>query len=99
MLLMALDYASDSSKEVAIVGDPASAGTRALLDAVRAGFNPNMVVALGPPGGHAIPLLDGKPTRRGEPTAYVCENQVCRVPTTDPKTAGDLARTFRPLEK
>ncbi len=99
MLLMALDYASDSSKEVAIVGDPASAATRALLESVRAGFTPNMVVAVGPPGGHAVPLLEGKPMRRGEPTAYVCENQVCRAPTTDPQTAGELARAFRPLEK
>ncbi len=62
MLLMALDYASDSSKEVAIVGDPASAATQALLSAVRAGFTPNMVVALGPPGDH----VRGPPRRKAD---------------------------------
>ena len=97
MLLMALDYASDRSKEVAIAGDAASPAARALAAAVRAGFNPNVVVAVGPPEGSTVALLDGKPLRNGLPTAYVCERQVCRAPTTDAKTAADLAHAFEPL--
>jgi uncharacterized protein YyaL (SSP411 family) len=99
VLLMALDYASDRSKEVAIAGDPASPATRALVAAVRAGFAPNLVMAAGLPGPDAVPLLRGKPLRNGEPTAYVCENGVCQSPTTDPKVAAEHAQTFRPLEK
>jgi uncharacterized protein len=99
MLLTALDYASDRSKEVAIVGDPASTATRALLTAVRSGFDPNLVVAVGRPDDGAVPLLRGKTMRNGQPTAYVCESQVCLAPTTDPEVAGRLALTFRPLER
>jgi uncharacterized protein YyaL (SSP411 family) len=99
MLLMALAYASDRSKEVAIVGDPQNPATRALVSAVRAGFNPNLVLASGPPAADAVPLLRGKPLRGGEPTAYVCERQVCRAPTTQPGLAAELARAHRPLEQ
>ncbi len=97
-LLMALDYASDRSKEVAIVGDPRSSATRALVTAVRAGFNPNLVLAAGLPEAGAVPLLAGKTLRNGEPTAYVCESQVCRAPTTEPRLAAELARAFLPLK-
>ena len=31
-----------------------------------------------------IPLLEGKYARDGQTTAYVCENRVCDLPTTDP---------------
>ena len=36
-----------------------------------------------------IPLLAGRTAIDGKPTAYVCENYVCGLPTTDP---GELAR-------
>jgi hypothetical protein len=99
VLLMALDYASDSNKEVAIAGDRGSPAKRALVAAVRAGFNPNHVLAVGLPGADAVPLLRGKVLRSGEPTAYVCEDQVCRAPTTQPSIAAEQARTFRPLKR
>jgi hypothetical protein len=98
VLLAALDYASDRSKEIAIVGDPASPESRALLAAVHAGFNPNLVVAAGASRADAVPLLRDKPMRNGRPTAYVCEDRVCRAPTSDPKAAAELAQAFRPLK-
>ena len=98
VLLMALDYASDRSKEVAIVGDPGNPATRALVAAVRGGFNPNLVLAAGLPDADAVPLLAGKVLRNGQPTAYVCESQVCRAPTSEPHVAAELARVLQPLE-
>jgi len=98
VLLMALDYSSDRSKEVAIAGDPQGAATRALVAAVREGFNPNLVLAAGLPEPDAVPLLRGKRLRNGQPTAYVCEGQVCQSPTTDPRVAAGLAKAFRPLK-
>jgi uncharacterized protein YyaL (SSP411 family) len=98
-LLLALDYASDRSKEVAIVGDPKAPQTLALVAAVRAAFNPNLVLAVGSSAAGAAPLLLGKPLRNDQPTAYVCEAQVCRAPTNDPKVAAELAQTFRPLAR
>jgi len=98
VLLTALDYASDRNKEVAIAGDPGSPATRALLAAIRTGFNPNLVVAVGLPGADAVPLLRDKPLRNDRPTAYVCEGQVCRAPTHEPRLAADLAQVYRPLK-
>ena len=96
-LLLALDYALDRSKEIAIVGNPLDAATAALLAAVRAGFNPNKVVAASPAAGQEVPgarraaLLAGKPEKKGHPTAYVCEHGDCRLPTHSPEEARRLA--------
>ncbi len=79
--------------EIALVGDPAAAETRALLAEVYARFLPNSVIALAAPGdagtGERIPLLAGRGMVGGSPTAYVCRNYVCNLPVTQP---ADLAR-------
>jgi uncharacterized protein YyaL (SSP411 family) len=79
--LNALDFLLDQPKEVAIVGTPGAADTRALRRAVFAPFLPNKVVA-GP--GAPIPLLEGREPRDGQAVAYVCEHYVCQAPTADP---------------
>ena len=85
-LLLAVDYALDRSKEVAISGP--EDGTRVLLEAVFAGFNPNKVVAAASPGssasGRSVPLLEGRAPLEGRATAWVCERGACRLPTTSP---------------
>ncbi|RMG44914.1 MAG: thioredoxin domain-containing protein [Acidobacteria bacterium] len=96
-LLAALDHAYDRSKEVAIVGSPADTRTQGFLEALHAAYLPNVTVAAGPPDTKGIPLLAGKEMIGGEPTAYVCEQGVCKLPTTDPQRALELARTFRKL--
>jgi len=55
-MLIAGDYDLDAAKEIAIVGALADDGTQALVRAAISGFEPNQVVAAGPPGS-AIPLL------------------------------------------
>jgi len=86
--LSAADFALSRVREVAIVGDPAALGTRALLDQVRGRYRPSQVVALAAPGDRevvaAVPLLADRPMVDGRPTAYVCEHFVCRRPVTDP---------------
>ncbi len=100
-LLLALDYAADRSKEVAIIGEPQQTGTQAMIKAINTGFRPNLVLASGNPSGDSEfpPLLAKRPMKEGLPTAYVCENQVCKLPTTDPAKASDLADTFEKLAK
>jgi uncharacterized protein YyaL (SSP411 family) len=49
--LQALSYVLSEPRQVAVVGDPQAADTRALLDAARSGYRPFQVVALGSPGG------------------------------------------------
>ena len=96
-LLAALDFHASRPREVAVVGDPDSPDTRALVDAVFARYLPNKVVAGRAPQDEAatslIPLLADRPTRDGRATAYVCEGYVCQSPTTDPEElAGQLVR-------
>ncbi|HEV2882056.1 MAG TPA: thioredoxin domain-containing protein, partial [Pyrinomonadaceae bacterium] len=94
-LLAALDFHLSRPREIVIVGDPASPDTRALIDAVYAGYLPNKVVAGRAPeddeSAGLVQLLADRPTRDGEATAYVCEGYACQTPTTDPEElAGQL---------
>jgi uncharacterized protein YyaL (SSP411 family) len=73
--LQALAYALSQPREIAIVGDPDSANTQALLNVVRDGYQPFQVVALGPPGAQlpAVPLLLDRGLVNGQAAAYVCD--------------------------
>jgi uncharacterized protein YyaL (SSP411 family) len=88
-LLAALDFYLAEPREIAIIGDPASPDTRALIDAVYSIYLPNKVVA-----GRAeddeepaglVPLLADRPARDGKATAYVCVQYACQSPTADPE--------------
>ncbi|HYG71138.1 MAG TPA: thioredoxin domain-containing protein [Actinomycetota bacterium] len=88
--LCALDLYLDTVKEVAIVGDPASSETRALLDEVLVRrFLPNHVLAVAPSPDSAaastVTLLEGRPQLDGKPTAYVCERFACQLPVSTPE--------------
>ncbi|MDR7543011.1 MAG: thioredoxin domain-containing protein, partial [Armatimonadota bacterium] len=84
--LCALDFALDRPREVAIIGDPASADTRAMLDVVLGPYRPNQVVAVGRPGEVSpVPLLAGRGQLGSRATAYVCERGICRLPVDDPQ--------------
>ena len=88
-LLCALDLYLNPGQEIAIVGDPAAADTRALLAEVRRRYLPNSVLALAAPGDAAaselIPLLADRGQIGGRATAYVCRNFVCNLPVTEPE--------------
>jgi uncharacterized protein YyaL (SSP411 family) len=91
--LGALDAYLSTVKEVAIVGDPGSEETAALVDEVTTKrFLPNHVLAVSSPDDRAssaaVALLRDRPQRDGRATAYVCERFECRLPVTDP---ADLA--------
>jgi uncharacterized protein len=76
--------ALDGPREVAVVGDPADAGFRAMVATARRGTAPGLVLATGRPGPSDVPLLADRPARDGRATAYVCRHFVCDAPTTDP---------------
>jgi hypothetical protein len=97
-LLIALDRALDRSKEIALVGNPTSTPVRGWIDALEARFLPNKVIAAAAPAGEAaVPLLEGRPQKDSQPTAYVCENHVCKLPVTDEASLLELAESYRPL--
>ncbi|MCG6987506.1 MAG: thioredoxin domain-containing protein [Gemmatimonadetes bacterium] len=97
-LLSTLDRSLAKPVEVAVVGPPADAGTRALVTAALAPFHRNRTVAGKPPGaeGPELPVLAGRDAVDTRPTAYVCHGFTCRAPTTDPAgITAELRRTER----
>ena len=86
-LLCALDFFHDRVREIAIIGDPNSPDTAALIRTVYDRYLPNKVVVHAPSGGQDtdIPLLVGKVRKDGRSTAYVCRNYTCKLPVTTPQ--------------
>jgi hypothetical protein len=69
----------------------------------RSQFVPNRVLAVVSEGEERenatrlIPLLEGKGASEGKATAYVCENRVCMLPTSDPAEFSRQLRLVKPL--
>lgn len=86
--LSAVDMLVSGLDEVAIIGAPDSADTKALLDTVQKPFHPNVITALSPvdiPAESAIPLLSYRTLRNGQPTVYVCRHFACAHPVNTPQ--------------
>jgi uncharacterized protein len=86
--LCALDLYLSTAKEVAIVGDPGSAETKALAAEVTSKrFLPNHVLAVASPDDEAardaVALLRDRIPVNGRATAYVCERFACKLPVAD----------------
>ncbi len=98
--LGAADLLVRGIKEVALVGDPTLAATRALQAIVERGYRPNVIRALTPVDceDQAVPpLLDYRTHVKGLPAAYVCEHFVCQRPVTEPAALNALlARSPHP---
>jgi hypothetical protein len=103
-LLLALDYLWDPTKEVVIVAPASGEAPTAMLAPLRTSFAPNRVVARVTQGAdldaHAalVPLVEGKRAIAGQATAYVCQNRVCSLPTSDPATFARQLAQVSPLE-
>jgi uncharacterized protein YyaL (SSP411 family) len=101
--LLALDFATDTPLEVAVVWPPGATAAQAepLLAVLRATFVPNKVLAAGAAGadaGNAVPLLEGKIAQGEHATAYVCERGRCELPTTNPSTFAKQLQKVRKYE-
>jgi len=84
-LLGCADLEVNGAVEVALVGDTASAGFKALEQAVARKYVPSLVLAGGKPGNSGrVKLLDDRPLVTGKPTAYVCRGYTCDRPVTEP---------------
>jgi uncharacterized protein YyaL (SSP411 family) len=71
---------------VALIGDDLGE----LAAVVRSRYRPHLVLAGGPEGSDAPPLLADRPQLDGRPAAYVCENFTCQAPVTAPEQLADL---------
>lgn len=86
-MLSALDTRLSKPLEVVVVGNRAETETRAMLTLLAQHYSPGMVTAFAEPGdverlGEIIPLLKGRTTLNGKPTAYVCRDMACSLPVT-----------------
>ncbi len=89
-LLLAIEFRQARVQEVVIV-TPDRAAAEPFLARLRSRFAPHQVLIVAeearlPELIQSVPLLEGKLTREGKATAYVCENRICQLPTTDVET-------------
>ena len=88
-MLSAVDFALGPTKEIVIAGDPAAPETAQMLRTIHERFLPRVVAVLSPEGdsGKVIetlaPYVKLQKPIGGKPTAYVCENFICKLPTND----------------
>jgi uncharacterized protein YyaL (SSP411 family) len=85
--LAALDLHLSKVKEIVVIGPRDDAATQRLLGVVYDRYLPNKVVAGAdePPAEPPSPLLEDRVPIDGRPTAFVCEDYHCVLPTTEPE--------------
>jgi uncharacterized protein len=89
-MLCAVDLSLAKPRQVVIAGVPGADDTKALLREVRATFSPNQIVLLADGAGgqewlaKKLDVIAGMKPVAGKAAAYVCENNVCEAPVTDP---------------
>ena len=94
LMLAAADFLLRPPKQIVIAGQRDAEDTRALLRAVHATFIPNKVLLFADDAlAKRLPYLEGATMQDGRATAYLCQNQTCSLPTTDPM---ELARRLAP---
>lgn len=88
-LLCALDASLAKPRQIVIAGPPADAATRALLREVHAHFIPDKILFLADGGAGQQWLAEREEFLKtvaplaGQPAAYVCQDFVCQLPTSD----------------
>ncbi len=90
-LLCAFESALEPPRHVVVTGDPGSAGFAALVSVVRERLGPRrtLIAPDGSPGAREwfaarLAWISGMAPAGGMPTAYVCEEFVCRAPARSP---------------
>ena len=80
--LIAADYRLDRSKEVVVVGKVNDPKLKEAVGKIYQMFLPSKVLISGE--------VSGKPMINNQTTFYICENQTCKLPTTDWEKAKEL---------
>jgi uncharacterized protein YyaL (SSP411 family) len=101
-MLIGVDFQLDAAKEILIVTPNTLTEAEPLLAEVRVRFLPNRVLAVVNEDAlkaHArmVPLLDRKVAQHDRATAYVCQQGVCELPTSDPSVFARQLDEVRPL--
>ena len=94
--LAAVDFSLSKPKQIIIAGRADDPLTKELLREVHSRFIPNKIILLadGENGqkilASYIPFIKSIKMIAGEPTAYICENYACKLPTSDVSTVAEL---------
>ena len=95
-LVAALDFSLSKPKQIIIAGKPNAADTHAMLRLVHERYIPVKFLMLAD-GGTAqdqiakwLPFVEYIRPKDGKATAYICENYVCNLPTSDLDVAAQL---------
>jgi Highly conserved protein containing a thioredoxin domain len=101
-MISAFEALSAQHFQVAIAGPIGQTDTKYMLDLYWRLYLPNAILvhAVGGPAqqqlSRTLPLLASLRERNGKATAYVCENYVCNLPTTDPRLMEKLLASQKP---
>lgn len=85
-MMPALDFYHSEIKEVVLIGNGDAAALEPLLTVVKQYWLPNKILIVTDESDIAeqeklLPLLGYKKALQGKPTAYVCYNKICELPT------------------
>jgi uncharacterized protein YyaL (SSP411 family) len=95
-MLVAFSWSRSKPKQVVIAGKANDAATQVMLCEVHRHFVPHEVLILADGGAgqqffaDRVEFMKSVSKIDNKPTAYVCENFVCQLPTTDLKTLANL---------
>ncbi len=101
-LLSGVDFWLDRAKQIVIVVPEDRAEAEPFLTRLGTTFVPNRVVVTVAgrdvnDTAQQIPLVADKVSQHGKPTAYVCEQRQCALPTTDPAVFATQIQRVEPL--
>lgn len=84
--LCAMDFALNPRFEVVILGNPSHNSFSKLVDTLWSEYRPNVIAAISPfpVDPECPPLLKDRQPINSSPTAFVCQNFICKNPVVDP---------------
>ncbi len=102
LMLNCLDYSLDQVKEILILEPQKDSNGNELIEKVRQMYIPNRVFVITKEEKQKeiqkmLPWVISRACVSGKATAYVCVNQTCELPTTDPKIFNDQLNRVNPL--
>ena len=95
-MLVAFEFQLDKPRQIIIAGRAEAPDTRAMLREVHSRFMPNKIVLLADGGigqqtlASQLDFIQSVKMIDGKATAYICENYVCRLPTSDMATMAGI---------
>jgi hypothetical protein len=99
-MLAAYDYLIGKPAQVILVGAVNDERMSRLREVLFSGFSPNRIAlhveGRDSPLARYLPFVKDLQAIDGKPTAYLCEDYVCKLPTTDPAILADLLKNRTP---